>query len=200
MEQAVTIPCGDIHLEGRLKRSDGAKGVIVTHPHPLYGGDMANPVVTTIADAYARAGYSTLRFNFRGVGRSGGAFGNGRGERLDLLACIDFLAADGIATQALSGYSFGAWIISGLTPSPDGLLGVVMVSPPVAMMDFNDVNQQLPLVRAVTGSRDDIAPPDDVEDLLKCFYATGGLTIIDGADHFFSGYLHRLAEALSDIV
>jgi alpha/beta superfamily hydrolase len=200
METRVIIPCGDIELEGMFGRREGKSGVIVTHPHPLYGGDMDNPVVTTIADAYARAGYSTLRFNFRGVGRSGGTFDNGGGERLDLLAAIDFLTAEGITTQALSGYSFGAWVLSGLSPAPAGLLGVVMVSPPVSMMDFDGANHKLPGIHAITGSHDDIAPPEAVETLLERFSEMTDLTIIDGADHFYSGHLPRLSEVLSNFI
>ena len=80
MEEAVRIPAGPLTLEGLLGRRPGAEGVVVTHPHPLYGGDMHNDVVEALVDAYARAGFTTLRFNFRGTGGSGGRFDGGVGE------------------------------------------------------------------------------------------------------------------------
>jgi hypothetical protein len=68
MEQRVEIACGELRLEGALERAAGTQGVVITHPHPLYGGDMDNPVVAAIRLAFRRKGFTTLRFNFRGVG------------------------------------------------------------------------------------------------------------------------------------
>ena len=70
-----------VRLHGHLAPGDGRRAVVITHPHPLYGGDMNNPVVMTIAEVYRQAGYAVLRFNFRGVGRSGGNSGNRTGRR-----------------------------------------------------------------------------------------------------------------------
>ena len=196
MEQKVTIPCNDIRLEGRLERIDGQNAAVVLHPHPLYGGDMDNPVVKTITGAYARCRYSTLRFNFRGVGASGGAFDNGRGEQLDILACCDFLKAEGFAAIDLAGYSFGAWVLAKLSPLPDGLGRMLMVAPPVAFMDFSDISSLLPDTRVITGALDAFAPPKKVEKWLTSCGASGGMAVVQGADHFFSGRLKQLEEAL----
>jgi alpha/beta superfamily hydrolase len=197
MEQKVIIPCDNIQLEGRFRRSNGTNGVVVMHPHPLYGGAMDNPVVETITRSYARLEYSTLRFNFRGAGGSGGAFDNGRGEQRDILACIDFLVAAGIRVTDLAGYSFGAWVLSKLSPLPESIERTLLVAPPVAFMDFSDIKPPLADIRAITGSHDDFAPPDTVEDWLASGDNTGDMTLIQDADHFFTGRLHQLEDAIS---
>lgn len=200
MEQKVAIPCGDIELEGRFQPASGKKGVVIAHPHPLYGGSMANPVVETITRTYARRGYSTLRFNFRGVGASGGTFGNGRGEQKDILACINYLDAEGTQVTDLAGYSFGTWVLAKLSPLPDGIKRMLLVSPPLAFMDFSNVKPRLPNIRAITGSLDDFAPPREVEKWLASCGTTNNMTIIQDADHFYSSRLHQLENAVSQAV
>ncbi len=200
MEERVTIPCGEITLDGRFDPAEGGKGVVITHPHPLYGGDMDNPVALAIKNAYTKAGYSTLRFNFRGIGASRGTYDNGIGEQTDVRAAIDFLKAAGIRNIDLGGYSFGAWVISGLSPSPEEINRILLVSPPVAMMDFSEMSLPRLPIRMITGSRDDIAPPDIIEDLLDGLEAEAELTTIDGADHFYSGYLQQLEATISGVI
>ncbi|MEK7873888.1 MAG: alpha/beta hydrolase, partial [Chloroflexota bacterium] len=95
-ETSVTIPCGRFNLEGSLGLPDrltgAVPGVVVCHPHPLYGGDMNNSVVIAMCGALLDRGIATLRFNFRGAGGSGGSFDGGIGERDDARAALAFLA------------------------------------------------------------------------------------------------------------
>jgi alpha/beta superfamily hydrolase len=200
MERIVTIPCGDIRLEGRFERMDGKSAAVVLHPHPLYGGDMDNPVVTTIAGAYKHRGFSTLRLNFRGVGGSGGAFDNGRGEELDILACFDFLKAQGIDAIDLAGYSFGAWVMAKLSPLPDGLSRMLMAAPPVAFMDFSDITSLPPDIRTITGSLDEFAPTTKVEKWLMSCGVAGNMDVVRDADHFFTGCLQQLEDAVLAVI
>ena len=102
-EQTVFFASGPLRLEGRLSLALGLDAVVVTHPHPLYGGDLDNPVVAVLADAYRRRGYTALRFNVRGVGASGGHYADGRGERDDVRAAAEFLAGLGKAVTDLAG-------------------------------------------------------------------------------------------------
>jgi len=196
MEQPITIPCGDIQLVGRFERSGKENGVVITHPHPLYGGNMDNSVVETIARSYARRGYSTLRFNFRGVGASGGTFDDGRGEQSDILACIDYLEAEGIRVTDLAGYSFGVWVLARLSPLPDRIKRMLLVAPPVAFMDFSNIKPLRPDIRAITGSLDDFAPPGRVEKWLVACTAGKDMAVIPDADHFYTGRLHQLESAV----
>ena len=93
-EEKVFIPSTGIQLEGLLSIQEASSfrgGVILCHPHPQYGGDMDHPVITTAVEAASQEGFSTLRFNFRGVGESEGSYGEGIGEREDVKAVTDYL-------------------------------------------------------------------------------------------------------------
>ena len=107
-EKQIRFLSGDIEIEGLLYSSEGNKGVVITHPHPLYGGNMYNNVVKALVRIYQLAGYSTLRFNFRGVGLSKGTYGNGIGEQEDVRAALLYLAQEGKQSLDLAGYSFGS--------------------------------------------------------------------------------------------
>jgi alpha/beta superfamily hydrolase len=78
-EEEIIFDSEGLKIEGLLENLQGEMGVVVTHPHPLYGGQMRNNVVESITQAYREQGYSTLRFNFRGVGKSEGSYEDGPG-------------------------------------------------------------------------------------------------------------------------
>jgi alpha/beta superfamily hydrolase len=199
-EEPVKIQTNDqIILDGRLSRGSTGQGVVITHPHPLYGGDMHNIVVETIARAFQGKGNATLRFNFRGVGRSTGAYDDGNGEQEDVLAAVDFLSEMGIQKIDLAGYSFGTWVIARMIRrlAPDVPVdSVIMVSPPAAMMPFDDDISIPQLTLAVTGSADEFAPPGLIEDLVRKWHPAAGFEVIDGADHFFFGYTDKLLKMI----
>ena len=113
MEKLISLNSGGLIIEGLLDRVPGVKGAVVTHPHPLYGGNMYNPVVNAIASAYRDKGYSTLRINFRGVGESGGKHANGIGEQEDVISALEYLKDLGITDTDLAGYSFGTFVNMG---------------------------------------------------------------------------------------
>lgn len=196
METAVTFRSGALTLEGRYADGDGGRGAVITHPHSLYGGDMDNPVVTTIVRVYAKAGYATLRFNFRGVGRSGGFFDQGAGEAKDVGAALAFMAEKGIEAFDLAGYSFGAWVNAHVDCAAAGVRRMIKVSPPVAFMDYEDVAAIPCLSLAVSGSADEIAPPDRIRDLLPRWNPDARLEILQGADHFYGFHLDKLETLL----
>src|SRR5215207_9182793 len=111
-ERSVTVAVAPgVTLDARLALPpDPAGGVAICHPHPLHGGDMENPVVIRAAEVCQEAGLATIRFNFRGVGASTGAYDEGRGEQDDLGAALDHLAGllPAGSPIAVAGYSFGA--------------------------------------------------------------------------------------------
>ncbi len=200
MEQRCQFNSDDLILEGLLKPGSSSHGLIVTHPHPLYGGDMANPVVATITQALAAPEDTTLRFNFRGVGNSEGAYADGVGEQRDVLAAVHWLAARGLESIHLAGYSFGSWINARMAsdrnislPLP---LSLTLVAPPVAFLDFSDMSSPSSLERIVAGERDEYAPPDQIRRILEHWQSAAPLVVIPRANHFFSGCLEQLAAAL----
>jgi alpha/beta superfamily hydrolase len=198
MEQKITIPSGRLQLEGYWQAGASDKGVVITHPHPLYGGTMNNPVVETIQKAFQQDGYATLRFNFRGVGGSQGGHDNGIGEADDVRAAIDDVANRNLRQIDLAGYSFGAWVNSKVVADDcPPIKSMVMISPPVSFIEFENARALSCLKLVVTGSRDDIAPADQIRDLLPAWNPDAQLEIIDGCDHFYSSHLDRLQSILT---
>jgi len=183
-------------IEWLLEKKSGDKAVVVTHPHPLYGGDMDNPVVDSIVRVYQKKGYTTLRFNFRGVGNSQGSYGDGLGEQTDVRAALAFLADMGIQQIDLAGYSFGARVNASVEPIGVPYERMVMVSPPVGFMDFKNVSALERLALVVAGSRDDIAPPDLIRKHLPVWNQQARFEVVEGADHFYSGYRKALETVL----
>jgi len=198
METKIEFNSNDaIVLEGLLHIGTSDHGVVITHPHPLYGGDMNNIVVETIQNVYQKKGYTTLRFNFRGCGRSTGRYDDGNGEQKDVAAAVNFLKQKNIASIHLAGYSFGTWIIANaLENDKIPANAVIMVSPPVAMMRFEATTPIPNLKLVVTGSHDEFAPSDVVKKLAQAWNQSTPFEIIKGADHFFFGFMQKLAEIL----
>ena len=201
-EETVFFNVDRLRLEGRLWLASGPWATVITHPHPLYGGELDNPVVVALADAYQRLGYSTLRFNFRGVGASAGDYDDGRGERDDLRAAAAFLEAAGKTVTDLAGYSFGAWINLGLDPLPAGVRRLLLVAPPVAYLAFDGmVAPPSVALRVVAGDRDSFAPLDMLREQLPRWQSAAGLHVLPGADHFFhGGALDRLAALVETLL
>jgi alpha/beta superfamily hydrolase len=158
---------------------------------------MHNSVVTSMMHVYQKHDYTTLRFNFRGAGNSQGTYADGRGEQADVRAALAQLENLGIRHLDLAGYSFGAWVNAHLTCQDDGVEAMVMISPPVAFMNFDSVAGLDCLDLIVTGSRDEIAPSGRIKQLIPQWNPEARFEIIKGADHFYGGYLERLKGVLA---
>ena len=197
MEEKIRFLSDGYEIEGRLEKSSLQRGVVITHPHPLYGGDMHNNVVAAIARIYRQKGYTALRFDFRGVGNSQGSYGDGVGEQEDVRAAISYLADLGIGQIDLAGYSFGAWVNALAIRDETPLANMIMVSPPVAFIDFASISDLGSLRLIVTGSRDDIAPPDLIKKSYAAWNIAAQFEVISGADHFYAGYLDKLEAILA---
>jgi alpha/beta superfamily hydrolase len=202
LERPATIPAGPGRgLEAAISLPAGAHlGVVVCHPHPLYGGDMDNPVVTTVARACAEAGLATVRFNFRGVGDSAGAWDEGRGEQQDVRAALAHLRAllPSTASVALAGYSFGAAMAAAVADTGEPLAGLALVAPPLAMRPWQPSAALAvagPLL-VIAGDGDQYCPGPELASL-RAALPQATVTVIDGADHFFFTALERLRKAVA---
>ena len=201
VEQPVTIP-GERSLEAALALPPGAPlGVVLCHPHPRYGGDMDSPVVVVAAEACARRGLATLRFNFRGVGASAGTWDEGRGERDDVRAALADLRRQLAppAQVALAGYSFGASIATAVAAGSEALAGLALIAPPLATPGWHRPGPLAidgPLL-VVAGSEDPYCPRAALA-ALATMMPEAIVTVIDGADHFFSTGQEALDAALAD--
>jgi len=197
METEVHFTSSECRLEGRLHEGN-SQAVIITHPHSLYGGNMHNPVVETITEVFQQQGYTTLRFNFRGVEGSQGRYDEGCGEREDVRQAVAYLQQHGFGPIELSGYSFGTWVNAQCAVGNLSEINMTMVSPPTAFMDFRMIQHLPGLTLAITGSRDDIAPPDMLRRMLPLWNPEARLEVLPGADHFFIDHLETLAAALQN--
>jgi alpha/beta superfamily hydrolase len=188
LEAALTLPAG------------ASAGVVVCHPHPLYGGDMDSPVVMAMFRASTAAGLAALRFNFRGVGDSDGAWDEGRGEQDDVRAALDHLQARLPATGrlALAGYSFGAMMAAAVAGAGRPLAGLALVAPPLGMRPWQPPTTLTVAgpVLLVAGDADQYCPAGALTALGQAL-PKPTVTILDGVDHFFFGGLDRLASAMS---
>jgi len=198
MEERVTVEVeGGPRLEARLGLVDpGRGGLVLCHPHPLYGGDMDNPVVVRAAEVAREAGLATLRFNFRGVGASEGSHDNGRGEQDDVRAALATLRARlARGPVGLAGYSFGAWVSSRVAVPAAGLTALGLIAPPLSMFGFDTLDPDGLSLLVAAGTRDPYCPLADL-DRLAARLPDGAITRIEGADHFFFGKLFPLGEAV----
>ena len=191
--KSVRFACGALELEGWLESVAGPDAVIITHPHPLYGGEMHNPVAVTLAAVYRQLGYTTLRFNFRGVGASEGAYDDGRGESDDVRAAAAYLAGLGKTVTDLAGYSFGAWVNLRLNPPIATVRRQLLVAPPAAFIEFGVIAEPPPELLVITGDGDRIAPPALLREQAPHWHPHTRLFTLPDADHFYSGALERLA-------
>lgn len=192
-EERIFFESDGLKIEGLLEEVPGENGVVVSHPHPQYGGTMHNNVVRAVTHAYQEEGYSTLRFNFRGVERSEGEYGNGVGEQDDVKAALNCL---GKKHMDLAGYSFGAWVNALGLEKFEEAQRLIMVSPPVSFIDFSFLGYSPKIRLVVCGTRDEIAEYRKVEKMRSTWNDQAGFHVIQGADHFYSGY----EEVLIDII
>jgi hypothetical protein len=195
--EKITFPSGPLILEGLLKKSNAPQGIAISHPHPLYGGDMHNDVVEIIHEVFDDLGWTTLRFNFRGVGRSQGGFDEGRGEQKDVLAAIAYLKQSGSSKIYLAGYSFGAWVNSQAAWFSSDVQGSILVSPPLAHFPFLEGDAKILLI--VSGESDPFCPLADLKKLMDSLNPPPPLKIIPGADHFYSRGSQDLRRVLRSV-
>jgi len=197
MEEAIVVhgPGGPA-LEARLGPVTAPTGgFVVCHPHPLYGGDMDNPVVIRAAEVARAAGYATLRFNFRGVGASDGVHDKGRGEQDDVTAAMAELASRLRVGRPVGviGYSFGAFAAARAARPGDAALG--LIAPPIGMYDFGFLQPGPGRALLVAGTQDPYCSVDALRGLAEV--AAAEARVVEGADHFFFGKLYPLGEAIA---
>ncbi len=213
---------GDHTLEGVYEEGEHGGswgGVVVAHPHPLYGGTMAQPVVYRIAKACRERGLATLRFNFPGVERSGGSY-SGTDEYLDVQAALAHLeerlkAGGGASTQAartpsllpqgLAGYSFGSIMAARACGGSVPVQALALIAFPVSWQDelpeaYAQLSKYNGPVLAVCGEDDDIAPPEPLERLLISMGLDFRLEVLAGAGHLFEESRKEVGRLVADFM
>ncbi len=185
--------------EGKPGASHAA---VVCHPHPLFGGTMHNKVVFHAMKAINGFGFPVLRFNFRGAGLSEGTHDQGRGERDDVTAALDWLDREFHLPIIFAGFSFGA--ATGLRACcPDARVpALISLGTPVQVEDRSYAYKFLlecgkPKL-FISGAQDPFGPREQLEELVARIPEPKKLVIIEGADHFFSGHLADLRRNIED--
>lgn len=195
----VTIP-SDHPLEGILREGSKKGGVVICHPHPVYGGNMHNNVVNAIEKGFFDNEFTTLRFNFRGVGGSGGSYDEGNGEVTDVLAALSFLTGclDETAYVVLSGYSFGAWVAAKAATKADQVDAMFLVSYPLAFYPSEDLMGFDRPIYLVGGTLDEIAPVGKLLDVYKNLKQVDKNLKIIPTDHFYGGREPEITEFIRE--
>jgi alpha/beta superfamily hydrolase len=180
--------------------ADPAGVAVVCHPHPEGGGTMRNKVVHTLTRAFARSGFTTLRFNFRGTGASEGSFDGGDGEVDDALAALAFMRAQQTQGSSwLAGFSFGAAIaIRAAVRAPvDGLISVAPAARRFA--SGLPVQPHCPWL-IVQGDADELVDVEETISWVNELEPGPELLVLEGVDHFFHGRLNELRNAAADFI
>lgn len=189
-------PAGKLQavLEYPATAVEHAPVAIICHPHPPDGGTMTNKVVSTLARAFVDSGYIALRFNFRGVGGSEGAYDAGNGELQDCLAVLEWVKNScPYAAVALAGFSFGSWVALKAAERVPPML-MVSIAPPVGFRDFTDVRPPSCPWLAVQGESDEIVAAAAVLAWLKAQSPAPEIIMMPDTGHFFHGKLLPLRE------
>jgi hypothetical protein len=187
--QQIEFPCGAMTIEGMISLPEG-KGpfglVVVCHPHPLYGGNMFNNIVHAVCEALRKQGLAWLKFNFRGVGKSGGRFSEGIGEQEDAQAAVSFGEKQmGIDPERIGicGYSFGSSVAFAVAAKDPRVKAVAGISPFIRPPNLLDHYSRPKLF--VTGTLDEFVNARDLEKQVERLPNPKELILYPGEDHFW---------------
>lgn len=197
-------PCG--RLEGRYSHSKdkNAPLALILHPSPEQGGTMNNKITYNMFQAFTARGFSTLRYNSRGVGRSQGVFDRGEGELSDAASALDWMQE--INPNApfvwVGGFSFGAWIGMQLLMRRPEIEGFISVAPPANMYDFSFLAPCPTSGLVLQGGKDDVVDEPSVADFVDKIQLQKGISldyrVLEGANHFYHGYTDIMIDHVHD--
>jgi len=203
-EIIINGPEGRIEARYQHGKLPNAPIALMLHPNPVHGGTMNNKVVYALFKTFQDRGFSTLRFNFRGVGRSQGKFDRGEGELSDAATALDWLQTYNPNASAcwIAGFSFGAWIGMQLLMRRPEISGFISVSPPANMYDFSFLAPCPSSGLVLQGDGDEVVPQEAVNKLVQKLSHQRDISIdyriIQGANHFFHDRIDEMTEEVND--
>lgn len=177
--------------------SGSVPGVVVCHPHPLFGGDMNNGVVLSVCQALVREGIAALRFNFRGVGNSDGSFSKGEEEKEDVSAALDVLRAwPGVdkSRLGLAGYSFGASMVLAGISRYKAAKALALISPPVAAVSDPAIGKDKRPKLFIIGDKDSLVPHGALKEKVESYQRSPEVLLVPGADHSWRGHEEEMSQ------
>ena len=198
----------DGRLEGRYSHSkeQGAPLALILHPHPLHGGTMNNRITYSMYRTFEKLGFSTMRFNFRGVGRSQGRYDGGIGEISDAAGALDWMQMVNPNSGGLwiAGYSFGAFVGMQLLMRRPEISGWISVAPPASHYDFGFLAPCPCGGLMIAGDKDELAPEPAIRKLVDKLHTQKGVVVdyrvFKGADHVFASHAEPVADAIEGYV
>jgi alpha/beta superfamily hydrolase len=207
-ELTINGPVGRLEARYHHEPATDSPIAVILHPHPQFGGTMNNQVVYNLYYTFAERGFSVLRFNFRGVGRSQGYFDNGPGELADAASVLDWLQLAKPDSKAcwIVGVSFGTWIAMQLLMRRPEIDSFICVAPPANLYDYSFLAPCPASGLLVNGERDRVVPTAAVAELAEKTKVQKGIIlhhkIIPEANHFFEeeSQMRALCDTVGDFV
>lgn len=203
-EVIINGPEGRIEARYHPSKIPNAPLAIVLHPHPEHGGTMNNKVVYALYRCFTDRGFNTIRFNFRGVGKSEGRFDQGEGELSDAATVLDWFQEQNPNPSSywVAGFSFGAWIGMQLLMRRPELSGFISVNPPASLYDFSFLAPCPVSGLILQADQDEIVSKESVDKLVDKLSTQRGIHIdyrsIEGCDHFFTSKLPLLMKHVDE--
>lgn len=197
-------PAGRLEARYHHSKQSNAPLAIVLHPHPLMGGTMNNKVTFAMFQAFVNRGFSVLRFNFRGVGRSQGTYDKGEGELSDAASALDWMQSinPGAPYVWAGGFSFGAWVSMQLLMRRPEIKGFVSVAPPANEYDFTFLAPCPQSGLIVHGGKDNLVPRSHVDTMVERLRAQKGISIdyriVEESNHFFSNHSETMVSHMHE--
>ena len=204
----IFIPGPAGRLEGKYYKNPkfGSPVAIVLHPHPQYGGTMNNKVVQKAYNIFLENGFSVIKINFRGVGKSDGVFDNGQGELSDAAAALDWIERENLDYSQcwVSGFSFGALICMQLIMRRPEVNNFIAISPQPNVYDFSFLSPCPTSGIMIYGKKDELVPVEHLNELNKRLSSQKGIKVdfeaVPDANHFFSKAESTLIKSLNKYI
>lgn len=205
-ELIINGPAGRIEARYHHEPKSDSPIALILHPHPQFGGTMNNQVVYSLYHTFAARGFSVLRFNFRGVGRSQGFWDGGPGELADAASALDWLQIVKPDAKCcwIAGVSFGTWIAMQLLMRRPEIDGFICVAPPSNLYDFSFLAPCPSSGLMINGDKDRVVPSASVAELSTKLKTQRGIKIdhevVPGANHFFQDKIEDLTSVVGSYV
>ncbi len=206
LEVFISSSSGRIEARYFKNQKEGSPIAIVLHPHPQYGGTMKNRIVQEAYNIFIKNGFSVLKFNFRGVGKSDGTFDNGQGELSDAATALDWIERENqdYSQCWVSGFSFGSLICMQLIMRRPEVTKFIAIAPQPNVYDFTFLAPCPTSGQIIFGEKDELVSKSSIQDLNNRLKSQKGIEVdfseIKNANHFFKDRKEDLKKVIDKYI